>query len=38
MSSLSVLFGDVLVENMIMGHLKCIFNVKVNANIAVVIA
>lgn len=34
---LCVLFGDFLVENMIMRHFKCIFNIKVNANIAIVI-
>lgn len=34
---LSVLFGDFLVENMIMRHFICIFNIKVNANIAIVI-
>lgn len=32
------LFGDFLVENTIMRYSKCIFNFKVNANIAVVIA
>lgn len=32
------LFGDFLVENTIMRHLKCIFNIILNANIAVVIA
>lgn len=35
---LCVLFGDFLVENMIMRHFKCILNIKVNANIAVVIS
>lgn len=33
-----VLFGDFLVENMIMRNFKCIFNIKVNASIAIVIA
>lgn len=35
---LCVLFSDFLVENMIMRHFKCIFNIKVNASIAIVIA
>lgn len=35
---LCVLFGDFLLENMIMRHFKCIFNIKVNTNIAEVIA